>query len=309
MKIKILQASVLAIATVCLTLFTSSGPVERRHHEPSGRPGSRLLPDEVPLEEVPGERVDSPVPSSLPRPPGQPQPIALARPAGPSLDPADRSGLLDALDRGDDRARRWAVFHLVNGFPVDGDVVARLLDLLAQAEDPDLLALALWGLGQSGDPSVVAALGQAALEVPFPEVRLAAVVALASLGGRDATRAIEQVLRVDSATEVRSQAAVALALTAVEDASVVQTLTTTSLEDASAIVRAAAIDGLGVGSSEATTAALLEVSTSSIHAGERERATDLLETRRAIDAADGSDLTALTQQDQDPLVAEAQVSH
>lgn len=309
MKIKLVQASVLAIATLCLTQFTSSSPVKREYQESSGRIGTRPLPEAAPMREDSGEAIALLALPGLPRPPGHPQPFDRARPAGASLDPTDRTGLLAALDQGDDRARRWAAFHLINGFPVDGEVVARLLDFLTGAEDPELLTLALWGLGQSGDPSVVDALGQAAQELPLPEVRLAAVSALGSLGGREATNALEQVLRIDSATEVRTQAAVVLGLTGAEDASVVQTLTTTSLEDSSASVRAAAIDGLGVGSSEAATAALLEVSTSSVHAGERQRATDLLETRSAIDAADGSDLTALTQENQDPLVAEAQVSH
>jgi hypothetical protein len=309
MKTKIVLAGILAFATCCLMKQISTNPGEPEGPSTSGRTGVHPLIDGPRLRSGLSEKTSSPVSFALPRPPGQPPSVAQARPAGASLDPRDRTGLLSALDHGDSRARRWAVFHLVNGFPVDGEVIARLLDLLADSEDPDLLSLALWGLGQSSDPSVTGAVGHAALEISNPEVRLAAVEALGSLGGNGASGPLERVLQIDTATEVRTQAAVVLGLTYSEDVSVVQTLARTSMSDPSSSVRAAAIDALAVSSSEVAVAALEQVATESVHSGERQRAAEILETRSVIDSADGSDLTALTREPQDPLVASAQVNY
>jgi HEAT repeat protein len=119
--------------------------------------------------------------------------------------------LLDALAKEDAATQRRAAETLaLLGSPIDGDGVARLLDL-CKSDEPDVHAAALTALAKTArdDPSVPRAL-QEALSDAEPTVVSAALTGIITLGKAAPETVPQLVEHVDSSPELANLAATAL---------------------------------------------------------------------------------------------------
>ena len=175
-----------------------------------------------------------------------------------------------------------STYQLINSGKVDAKGTKRLLGLLREHKNPELLATVLWGLGTSKQRGVAREITRFAMRTPFPALQRSAIDALSALGNERAGDGLARLAGSHDNPATRARAILKLGLSRAGDPSAVAALEKAALTDGNAMVRAKAIEGLRA---SRATEGLQTIAKQGVTPGERARAQELLQHERRLAGA------------------------